>query len=249
MPKSFSRYFYGFSVNHLINCLHFKENLIFPVLFWIMTPIPAWVFGKLACVSQSNPPRFRSVSGSLSQRHRTRTATRPLHWFIRKGSELLLVDRRRQQLTRVGFQHAARVSEVLGVLDNGNLCHSDDHGVGAHLGGWRGVVAIGDVMKGAGRVIVITDNRGRAWGKEEEKVGRNFILSWTAVTCLKSWWKGGEKKDRFQNSFVNTLQNCGLANSKMQLNNYTVCLALNSHTKYIEIFLKISIWKKWLFLL
>lgn len=82
--------------------------------------------------------------------------------IYQKRSGLLLVDRRRQQLTRVGFQHAARVTEVLGVLDDGNLCHPDDHGIGAHLGGRWGVVAIGDVMKGAGRVIVITDNRGRA---------------------------------------------------------------------------------------
>lgn len=82
--------------------------------------------------------------------------------IYQKKSGLRLVDRSRQQLTRVGFQHAARVTEVLGVLDDGNLCHPDDHCVGAHLGGRRGVVAIGDVMKGAGRVIVVTDNRGRA---------------------------------------------------------------------------------------
>lgn len=82
--------------------------------------------------------------------------------IYQEKSGLLLVDRSRQQLTRVGFQHAARVTEVLGVLDDGNLCHPDDHCVGAHLGGRRGVVAIGDVMKGAGRVVVITDNRGRA---------------------------------------------------------------------------------------
>lgn len=87
---------------------------------------------------------------------------RPLAWIYQKRSGLLLVNRRRQELTRVGFQHAARVAEVLGVLDDGNLCHPDDHGVWAHLGGRRGVVAIGDVMKRAGGVIVITDDRGGA---------------------------------------------------------------------------------------
>lgn len=89
--------------------------------------------------------------------------------IYQKKSGLLLVGRSRQQLTRVGFQHAARVTEVLGVLDDGNLCHPDDHCVGPHLGGRRGVVAIGDVMKGTGGVIVITDNRGRAWGAVKEK--------------------------------------------------------------------------------
>lgn len=98
---------------------------------------------------------------SLSQRHNADGHPTPALIYQEK-SGLLLVDRSRQQLTRVRFQHAARVSEVLGVLDDGNLCHPDDHCVGAHLGGRRGIVAIGDVMKGAGRVIVITDNRGRA---------------------------------------------------------------------------------------
>lgn len=62
------------------------------------------------------------------------------------------------QLTRVCLKNAASVAEVLRVLDDWDLCHSDDDGVGAHLRGRRGVVAVGDVVERTGRVIIVTDD-------------------------------------------------------------------------------------------
>lgn len=62
------------------------------------------------------------------------------------------------QLTRVRLQNAATVGEVQRVLDDWDLCHSDDDGVGAHLRRRWSVVAIGDVVKRAGGVIIVTDD-------------------------------------------------------------------------------------------
>lgn len=87
-----------------------------------------------------------------------------LHGFIGKGPGY----RAPRSLTRVRFQHADGVTEVLRVLDDRNLCHPNDHCVWTHLRGRRGVVAIGDVMEGAGRVVVVADDRGGAWGATEE---------------------------------------------------------------------------------
>lgn len=66
-------------------------------------------------------------------------------------------------LTRVSFQKAVCASEVLRVLDHGDLGHADDHGIRAHLRGGRRVAAVGDVVKRRGRVVVVADHRGRSW--------------------------------------------------------------------------------------
>lgn len=61
-------------------------------------------------------------------------------------------------LTRVGFQEAVGAPEVLRVLYHGDLGHADDHGIWAHFGGGRGVAAVGDVVDGGARVVIIADH-------------------------------------------------------------------------------------------
>lgn len=62
-------------------------------------------------------------------------------------------------LTGVCLEQAVGAPEVLRVLDDGDLRHADDYGVGAHLrGGWR-VTAVGDVVEGRSRVVVVADDR------------------------------------------------------------------------------------------
>ena len=76
------------------------------------------------------------------------------------------------------------MSEVLGVLDDGDARHPDDHGVGAGLQRARADDAVVDVVEGAGRVLLATDHRYRTWGTDRQS-------SYQPVSLRRSSVRGG----------------------------------------------------------
>lgn len=94
-------------------------------------------------------------------------------------------------LTGVCFEQAVCAPEVLWILNDGDLGHTDDDRVGTHLWGGRGVATVGDMVKRGGRVIVVTDHWRWSWGSRETSSSQvEWLLTFLKQKMCKTRWNG-----------------------------------------------------------